>query len=110
MNTEEVKSKRQRHQDRVTLDQECLDRVDGWIEQVTSVAKGVALSRKDVVNWIVKQHNEQLSGDELTELKARYFNEVRFLQQAIKTLQAAKRGGTPISLDEILANASHQTR
>ena len=105
----EPKAKRQRHEDRVTLDEESLRQVDRWIAQVTSATKGVALSRKDVVNWLVKQHTEELTTDELNELKGKYFNEVRFLQQAIKELRAAKQRGEAVTLEEILGTASHAT-
>lgn len=108
MKTEDVKpnTKRQRHQDRVTLDQESLQRVDGWIEQVTSNAKGVNVARKEVVNWLIKQHDEHLLPIELDELKSKYFSDVRFLQQAIRELKAAKQRGEPITLGEIFGAAT----
>lgn len=106
MSDVELKNKRQRHQDRVTLDQESLSRVDTWIEQIRSTAKGIVVARKDVVNWLVKQHDELLAPNELDELKSRYFSDVRFLQQAIKELRAAKRRGDAVNLAEILGGAT----
>lgn len=108
MSSQELKTKRRRHEDRVTLDQDSLQRVDAWIVQVTSTAKGVNVARKEVVNWLVKQHDEQLSTNELNELKSMYFSEVRFLQQAIRELKAAKHRGEPVTLEEILGAATNK--
>lgn len=106
MSDMELKNKRQRHQDRVTLDQGSLNRVDAWIEQIRFTAKGIVVARKDVVNWLVRQHDELLAPTELDELKSRYFSDVRFLQQAIKELRAAKRRGDAVDLAEILGGAT----
>ncbi len=92
------KTKRQRHDDRVTLDVETLQRMDAWIEQVKAATKGVAVSRKDLVNWMVRQHDSHLSPDELAALRSKFFDEVRFLQQTIREVKAARqqrRGSKP---------------
>lgn len=107
MNNNELKAKRHRHEDRVTLEAESLQRVDGWIEQVTSTTKGVTVTRKDVVNWMVSQRGPLLSSNEVNGLRTQFFSDVRFLQQAIKELKSAKRRGDQVDLSEILSSANH---
>lgn len=95
--------KRQRHVDRITLDVEAQDRVDAWIRQVVESRKGVALARKDIVNWLVNGRAIALTGDEVAALAARYFNKKRFLRQALKELNQAMSAGVDVPLEDLLA-------
>lgn len=83
---EDVKTKivKIRHHDRVGLDSACLKRVDGWIEQVTQVAKGVTLTRKDMVNWIVNRHAEVLPPSATSELKAQFSMKFGFFSRRLR--------------------------
>lgn len=102
MAEQNIKQKRYRHLDRVVLDSTALERIDNWIASITSSNKGVALGRKDLVNWLIQSHKANLSPDEIRELGRLYFNEVRFLQQTLKDLKKARAKGESFELKEFL--------
>lgn len=104
MEASTAKAKRNRHHDRVVLDQNSLKRIDAWIEQVTLTGKGVMLSRKEMVNWIIGSHEELLPPQSLTTLKTLFFSELRFLHEAIKEVRAAKLKGEKVNMDLVMSN------
>ena len=99
----DTKTRHRRREDRVTLDLASMARIDGWITVVTASAKGVMISRKDVVNWLVQHQDVALSAEQLRDLRSKFFSDVRFLQQAIRELKAARLRGESIELSAILA-------
>jgi len=104
-----AKSKQVRHFDRVTLDAEALSRIDGWIEQLTSHNKGVNLSRKDCLNWLVNHHSASLTQEEVAELGAKFFDEIRFLSQSLKEMRAARARGETVNLESVLKHPKNDT-
>ena len=87
---EQIKAKRSRHYDRVTLTATSLTRINSWISEITSKEKGVTLTHKDIINWLIGRHTDKLSPEEMQELKSQFFDEVKFLQAALRELRTAK--------------------
>lgn len=97
METENVKKPRVRHADTVTLDAELLEKIDAEIAQVTGVKKGVRLSRKDYVAYRLRKSPKRLIPEDVEELVALFYDEERFLKEALKEIRAAKaRGEKPV--------------
>lgn len=88
--------------DRVILGEESVKRVDDWIDQIKQARPGVVLSRKDVVNWLILRHVVALSSDEVKELGDAHYDELRFLQFAMRELKKAKERGETVTLQDFI--------
>lgn len=102
--SDEIKTKKRIPKyDRVTLYDEALKRVDGWIKQVEESKAGVSLFRKDVLNWFVLNSAEVLPVASVEAMAAQFFDQERFLKQAIKRVREAKGRGENLSLSDIMS-------
>lgn len=90
--------------DRVTLYDEALRRVDGWIKQVEQSKAGVSLFRKDILNWFVLSSPELLPVASVDAMAAQFFDQERFLKQALKRVRDAKVRGENLSLSDIMSD------
>lgn len=104
MMSEETKKKRVPKYDRVTLYDEAMKRVDGWIKQVEETKAGVSLYRKDILNWYVVNASEQLDTEAAQALAEQFFDQERFLKQALKRVRDAKGRGETLSLQALMNN------
>jgi len=89
--------------DRVTLYDDALKRIDGWIKQVEQSKAGVSLFRKDILNWFVLNSAEVLPTASVDAMAAQFFDEERFLKQALKRVREAKERGENLSLSDIMS-------
>lgn len=101
---EETKKKRIPKYDRVTLYEEAMRRLDGWIKQVQDSKAGVSLFRKDILNWYILNAPEQLDAMGVEGLAAQVFDQERFLKQALKRVRDAKGRGETLSLKELMSD------
>lgn len=104
MSEETNKKKRIPKYDRVTLYEEAMKRVDGWIKQVQDSKAGVSLFRKDILNWYILNAPEQLDAMAVEGLAAQFFDQERFLKQALKRVRDAKDRGETLSLKELMSD------
>ncbi len=93
---------RNQHPDRIKISPEALSRLSLWNEEITGRLRGVKLTRSDLVNFLILNHEQALSSSELKELENRYFDEVKFAQWALEELKAARARGESLSLADIL--------
>jgi hypothetical protein len=93
MESENTKAPRMKHADRVTLSPELLGKIDAEIEQVTNAKRGVHLSRTDYVVYRLKKTPKKLSPEEIEELITLFYDDERFLKEALKEVRAAKARG-----------------
>src|SRR5436305_1280715 len=91
-----------RHLDRITLEAGSLEKLDGWIKQVCGRKKGVSLSRKEAVNWLISKSPGTLSVDDHAAITEEFFDELRFLQASLKELRQARAQGESLSLEAVL--------
>lgn len=98
------KKKKAKHPDRVTLTPEHQEKVDGWIKQVTANHRGVRLTRNNVVDWLIGSYAAELSRSDEKALAERFYDEERFLREAMRELRSRKARGESISLMELLRN------
>ena len=102
--SEETKKKRIPKYDRVTLYEEAMKRVDGWIKQAQDSKAGVSLFRKDILNWYILNAPEQLDAKSIENLAAQFFDQERFLKQALKRVRDEKGRGETASLQELMTD------
>jgi hypothetical protein len=88
--------------ERVVLSAEATEKLDLWIEKITSTRQGVDLSRRKLVDWLIMSKAENLSPAEEKDVADLYYNEVRFLKYAIKEIEEAQGRGETINLAEVL--------
>jgi len=92
--------------ERVTLSEEVVKRLDQWSAQARGARPGVDISRRDLVNWLILSHSEVLSSSEEKALSDEYYDELRFIQFAVKELKAAKLRGENVTLQELMGSAA----
>jgi hypothetical protein len=102
--SEESKKKRIPKYDRVTLYEDAMKRIDGWIKQVQDSKPGVALFRKDILNWHILNSPEELDAGGISSLAALFFDQERFLKQALKQVRDAKGRGETLSLKALMSD------
>ena len=102
--SDETKKKRIPKYDRVTLYEEAMKRVDGWIKQAQESKAGVSLYRKDILNWYILNAPEQLDAKFIKNLAAQFFDQERFLKQSLKRVREAKGRGESVSLQELMTD------
>ena len=97
MDTE--KPTRVRHADTVTLDADLLEKIDAEILQVTGSKRGVRLPRKDYVAYRLRKSPRKLLPEEIEELVTLFYDEERFLREALKEVRTAKARGERAAVD-----------
>ena len=102
--SEETKKKRIPKYDRVTLYEESMNQVDNWIKQVQDSRTGVSLCRKDILNWYINNAPEQLEAKAVEKLASQFFDQERFLRQALKRVRDAKGRGETVTIEELMAD------
>ena len=88
--------------ERVVLSLEATQKLDKWIEKITSTRQGVDLSRRKLVDWLIMSKPENLNSSEEKEIADLHYNEVRFLKYAIKEIEQAQERGEKVDLAEFL--------
>jgi len=80
--------------ERVTLGQEEGQRVEAWLSQVHELSKGyLALSKADIVNFLVRQHKELLTPKELQQIRADHYDPVRHITWITPQIKRALQNG-----------------
>ncbi len=90
------------HPDRIKISAEALSKLSKWNETISTLLRGVKLTRSDLVNFLIMNHDEQLSARELRSLEELFFDEVKFAQWAVEELKAAKLRGESVTLADVI--------
>ncbi len=90
--------------DRVVLSAECLGKIDVWVEQVRKSRPGVEIFRKDIVNWLIVSHAQSLTPNEEKTLAAAHYDELKFLQHAIREIRSSRRQGRIMGLSDFVGD------
>lgn len=94
-NTE--KKNRVRRNDYIAMGPEVLEHVDSGIAQVEGAKKGVVLSRKNFIKYRILKSSKKLSPEEVDELVELFYDEERYLEEALKEVRAAKARGEKVA-------------
>ncbi len=100
--TNESKTPTQAPKNRVTLDTDCLLKIDRLVKQVSNETKGVSIKRSELVNWILRSHSEVFNSKELAIIAKDFFDEVAFMTWALDALRKAKQRGEATSMKDLL--------
>lgn len=92
-NQTESEKKKRPVLDHVALTGESIKKIENWLAQVETKKKGVKISRKDFLNWLVEKIPENLSGGDVSALIAKFYDEERFLRQLLREVKRAKENG-----------------
>lgn len=101
-NTDAIETKNQ-HPDRIKISPEALTKLGKWNDEISRRLRGVKLTRSDLVNFLILNHEEQLSSRELGALEKEFFDEVKFAQWAVEELKSARSKGEQVTLAEIIS-------
>ena len=88
--TEPSQTKSPKPQDRVTLGQDEVKKVDSWLSQINLCSRGfLALSKADVVNFLIRQHKEEFLPKELLQIRADHYDPIRHINWITPQIKAA---------------------
>ena len=77
----------------IALSELASEKITNWIEQAANKKKGVRITRKDFVNWLIEKSPENLGGADLNSLIDRFYDEASFLRQLLREVRTAKKNG-----------------
>ena len=90
--------------DRVTLGCDQALKIDKFVSTLNQRFGGLLKpSRADIVNFLIDEHESELSENEMLILRTRLYNEVRFISWALVQLRKAKQDGINLTLDDLRA-------
>ena len=99
---EKKTSKRYEH---IALSESASKKISNWIEQIGIKKKGVRITRKDFLNWLVEKSPENLSNGDLNSLIDRFYDEASFLRQLLREVKNAKKNGQTEPALELIVRA-----
>lgn len=103
MSEEANEQKVLKRQEHIALSELASEKITNWIEQAAYKKKGVRITRKDFVNWLIEKSPENLGGADLNSLIDRFYDEASFLRQLLREVKTAKKNGqTEPSLEFIV--------
>ena len=77
----------------VALSAASIQKINAWLEQASTKKKGVKISRKDFINWLIEKSPDNLSGGDLSALIERFYDEAKFLRHLLREVNQAKADG-----------------
>lgn len=77
----------------VALSAASVQKINTWLEQASAKKKGVKISRKDFINWLIEKSPDNLSGGDLSALIDRFYDEAKFLRHLLREVNQAKADG-----------------
>ena len=77
----------------IALSELASEKITNWIEQAANKKKGVRITRKDFVNWLIEKSPDNLGGADLNSLIDRFYDEASFLRQLLREVKNAKKNG-----------------
>ena len=81
------------HRDNVALYEQSVQKINTWIEQVKTKKKGVKISKKDLVNWLIEKTPDVLSNADMNAVIDKFYDEEIFLRQLLREVKKAKLDG-----------------
>ena len=93
---------RSTHSDRIPMNMEALQKIDRWQKHIEHHYQGTRITRAEIANFVLLQHPDELSPDEMHQLGTKNFDDVRFTAWALQTLRQSRAAGKNTSLQELL--------
>ncbi len=88
--------------DRVTLSEEETKKLDGWRQQLEASSKGfLSVTRTDLVNFLIREHREELQPAEIKRIRASLYDPIRHIQWITPQIKAALAQGDSVRVAEL---------
>ncbi len=103
MENEIKKRARQKHGDRILLSPDALAALKAFDTQIESAfGHAVSVSHKDKITFLMRQRGGELTADDLTQIRALYFDEVKAVEIALAELKAARASGNREKMSDVI--------
>lgn len=90
----EVKLSKAKTPDRVNLGVLETEKLNRWLVQINSSSRGfLALTKTDVVNFLIRQHRDEFLPKELLQIRAQHYDPVRHLNWIAPQIKLALADG-----------------
>jgi hypothetical protein len=102
--SDEVKSKKKiyRQLERVSINDEHLEKLSALTDQANQALQGIAnINKSDIVNLTLSHREATLSKSEIDELKSIHFDVFKYLSWLQGQAKSAKENGTDLTLKEL---------
>ena len=81
-------------QDRVNLDEAGSKKIEQWLKQIYDHSKGfLDLSKSELVQFLIREHNVELSPKELARIRVDHYNPVKHIQWIMPQIKGAVSSG-----------------
>lgn len=77
----------------VALAESSSAKISNWLNQAAAKKRGLKISRKDFINWLIDKTPDNLSNGDFSSLIERFYNDAQFLRQLLRDVNAAKAEG-----------------
>ena len=89
--------------ERVTIEEALRDKLASLTNQANSAMQGIAnISKSDVLNMILADHEDTLAANEIERLKAEHVDQVKLALWLADAAREAKQAGESVNLRELL--------
>ena len=79
--------------DNVALLEPSVKKISIWLDQIKAKKKGLKISKKEIVNWLIEKMPDTLSNSDLNAIIDKFYDEEIFLRQLLRDVQKAKLDG-----------------
>lgn len=98
-----MENKNQRKkQDHVALTEASVQKIHGWFNCVSTKKRGVKISRKDFVNWLIERLPDTPSNGDANALIDRFYDEEALLRQLLREVKQTKKDGQESRLEVVV--------
>lgn len=77
----------------IALNELSSKKITNWLEQINFKKKGIKISRKDFVNWLIEKTPDNLGSSDMNSLIDKFYDEENLLRQLLKEVKKAKKEG-----------------
>lgn len=96
-------SKEKIRRDFIALTEHSSQKITAWLDQIRTKKKGVKVTKKDLLNWIIERNSDVLSNSDLNAIVERFYDEEALLRQLLRDVKKARQeGSTEASLELIV--------
>lgn len=100
---EEKRKRRTNAADRIVLSSETQAQLKAWDAQIQAETNGmVSVPYRELANFILQIRNAPITATEMSEIRARYFDEMKALKRAMDDVRDLRARGEKVDLNDVL--------
>lgn len=77
----------------IVLNEVSSKKITNWLEQISLKKKGIKISRKDFLNWLIEKTPDNLGSSDMNSLIDKFYDEENLLRQLLREVKKAKKDG-----------------